>query len=516
MKWRAGILILVLALDQSAFAQTPGGSAGRRFIALTGNEAQAFVMPADMQLERTDPMPTHQLTTERYQQYFGLAKVLGGQLTVYRDGSGTITVVIGSHYPEIAPTNRVVLSSADARMVVERDVGAEGTWSVDLLINPRTGKYFYRVESRRFESRWFYWVDAASGGILNRYDGLTTDHGLGVKGDTKSMAGLTTLNGSTYTLTSTDGRQQTHDARNRPLIPIFGTLFPRLFLPGQLATDPDNHWIEPGQTSPGQAAMVDAAYYARVTDAYYVATHGRNSLDDAGMTMISTVHYQQHLDNAFWNGEQMVYGDGDGTTTRNYSGAIDVVAHELTHGVTEFTSNLIYQDESGALNESFSDIMGTSVEFFAAANGLDPSAGPDWFLGEDVMLSPDEAPGFRNMADPAEDGDPDHYSERQIWGGDNGGVHTNSGIPNHAYYLLVNGGSNAGEARGHPHSGPVVTGVGLAIAEQIFYLAFTGLPEDATMCNARLATQVVAAAMFPGALVSASNAWAAVGVPNTC
>jgi bacillolysin len=93
---------------------------------------------------------------------------------------------------------------------------------------------------------------------------------------------------------------------------------------------------------------------------------------------------------------------------------------------------------------------------------------------------------------------------------------SNSGIPNHAYYLLVNGGSNAGEARGHPHSGPVVAGVGVAPAEQIFYLAFTGLPEDATMCQARLATQAVATALFPSTLTSVSNAWVAVGVPDGC
>jgi Zn-dependent metalloprotease len=188
----------------------------------------------------------------------------------------------------------------------------------------------------------------------------------------------------------------------------------------------------------------------------------------------------------------------------------------LTHGVTEFTSSLIYLNESGALNESFSDIMGTNVEFFAAAQGLDPTVAADWLIGEDVSLSPDDAPGLRNMADPAEDGDPDHYSERQIGGGDNGGVHTNSGIPNHAYYLLVNGGSNAGEARGHPHTGPVVTGIGLAPAEQIFYLAFTGLPENATMCNARLATQAVATALLPSTVTSVSNAWEAVGVPDNC
>jgi Zn-dependent metalloprotease len=521
MRWRPFFftsLLLVPTVAQPAFAgpanlagSTPGG-----FLALSGAEARAYVVPPDMRLDKTAPLANQNLTQERYQQYLGNAKVLGGQITVYRDGSGAIILLVGSHYPAIAPANRLLLSLADARRTVEKEIGPDGTWNVDLLINPRTGRYFYRVESRRFDSRWFYWIDAENGGVLNKYEGLTTDHGVGVKGDTKSMAGLTTLSGSSYQLVSSNGRQQTYDAQNRPLFPLLGSLFPGLFLPGTLATDSDNHWTESGNTSPGQPALVDAHYYAAVTDAYYASTHGRDSLDDAGMTMVSTAHFSRRYNNAFWNGEQMVYGDGDGVSFREFSGALDVVAHELTHGVTEFTSNLIYQNESGALNESFSDIMAASAEFFADANGLDPSVAPDWLVGEDIVLYPDEEPGIRNMADPAEDDDPDYYTERYTGTSDNGGVHTNSGIPNHAYYLLVNGGSNAGEARGHSHTGPVVTGVGLATAEQILYLAFTGLPEDATMCRARLATQAVAAAMFPSALASVSDAWEAVGVPDTC
>jgi hypothetical protein len=119
------------------------------------------------------------------------------------------------------------------------------------------------------------------------------------------------------------------------------------------------------------------------------------------------------------------------------------------------------------------------------------------------------------MANPAEDGDPDHYSERQIGGADNGGVHTNSGIPNHAYYLLVNGGQNAGCALGHGHcagGGAVaVTGIGLSAADQIFFLAFAGLPENASMCQARAATEAVAS---PPQLPSVSDAWRSVGLTD--
>ncbi|MDP9411632.1 MAG: peptidase M4 family protein [Actinomycetota bacterium] len=116
---------------------------------------------------------------------------------------------------------------------------------------------------------------------------------------------------------------------------------------------------------------------------------------------------------------------------------------------------------------------------------------------------------------PPEDGDPDHYSERYTGTSDNGGVHSNSGIPNHAYYLLINGGKNAGEARGHNHTGPTVTGIGLADAQQIFYTAFTGLPSTATMLQARQATESVASGLYGASSqqrASTSAAWEAVGV----
>ena len=523
MKWfnrlLASIILLLSALPMAfsaAGAPTSGHPAG--FLALSGEAARDFDMPPDMQLEISETPDQHGVTRERHQQYVGDAKVLGAQITRYRDTAGAVTLVIGAYYPGIRPSNRRTLAPADVRKRVESKSGPGGHWGVDLLIDPQTGRYFYRVENRRFDSRKFYWIDAENGQVLKEYDGLTTGQGTGVKGDTKDLTGLTTSTGSTFELRSGDGRQLTYDASNRPRLPLLGSLFPSLFLPGALGTDADDQWVDPGTASPGQPALVDAQFYARVTDLYYQDIHGRNSLDGAGLPMVSTAHYSSSYLNAFWNGSQMVYGDGatsGSASCREFSGGLDIVGHELTHGVTEFTSGLIYQDESGALNEAFSDIMGSSIEFFAAAQNLDPAVSPDFLMGEDVCTI-DGLPGLRNMADPAERGDPDHYSERFTGTGDNGGVHTNSGIPNHAYYLLVNGGRNAGEARGHPHSGPEVTGIGVAPAEQIFYLAFTALPEDASMCQARLATQAVAGAFFPTTLTSVSIDWVAVGVPDGC
>jgi thermolysin len=523
MSWYKHLLATCMLLSASSIAWAAAGSSSgtpQVFLSLSGDEARHFVVPSDVQLDSREAPDQRGLTRERYQQYFGDAKVLGGQLTLYRDTTGASSLVIGSYYAVLTPSNRRTLAADEARQIVERELGPQGRWNIDLLIDPKTGQFFYRVDNQRFDSRMFYWIDAENGLVLKKYSGLTTGQGLGVKGDLKDLTGLTAFNGSVFELRAADGRQVTHDIGNRPrfspsLFPQLNQIVSAFLLPGTVGTDPDDQWIDPGAASPGQPALVDAHYYARVTDLYYVLIHGHNSLDGAGLPMISTTHYARNYANAFWNGSQMVYGDGDGTTSRELSGGLDVVGHELTHGVTEFTSGLMIQDESGALNEAFSDIMGTNIEFFAATNRFDPAAAPDFLIGEDVFLS-GGVPGLRNMADPAEKGDPDHYSERQIGGGDNGGVHTNSGIPNHAYYLLVNGGRNAGESRGHPHSGPVVAGIGLAAAEQIFYLAFTGLPENATMCNARLATQAVAAALLPSALTSVSNAWQAVGVPDNC
>ena len=120
-------------------------------------------------------------------------------------------------------------------------------------------------------------------------------------------------------------------------------------------------------TSPGQPAGVDAHYYADVVDDFYGTVFGRNSIDGNGIVIKSRVHFSHAVVQRHWNGEWMSYGDGDGRTCLSLSGSLDVVGHELTHGVTEFTSNLIYENQSGALNESFSDMMGNSIEFYADA-----------------------------------------------------------------------------------------------------------------------------------------------------
>ncbi|HEX2176690.1 MAG TPA: M4 family metallopeptidase [Nocardioidaceae bacterium] len=477
----------------------PSGS-----FALSGPAARTYTVPDDVRLVRTTDL-TGDRTASRYQQVVDGASVFGGQVTVVENAAGETTAVIGAHFPGLRPQNAVAQTRTEARGVVEGRIGEWGEWSTRLRLDPRSARLFYEVGSIRAAHRPVRWVDAQTGQVRKAFDAVNEGEGVGVKGGTKQVD-TTALAGGGYLLRSVDGRQQVYDAGN-------GTTNP----PGQPMTDADDVWDESQRTfrSPDQRPGVDAHYYSSLVDDFYRDVFGRDSIDDQGMKLVSTVHFGRRVCNAFWNGVQMTYGDGDGRNCLPLSGALDVVAHELTHGVTEYTSNLTYENESGALNEAFSDMMGSTLEFYAAQHGADPTGTPDWRIGEDVVL---DTLGFRSMADPQEYGHPDHYSERYTGTDDNGGVHTNSGIPNHAFYLAAEGGSNAGctgSASGHQHAADcdvTVPAVGLDRAQHVFYDAFTNLPEYANFCDARNATVAFAGPDGP----SIGDAWAAVGVHGGC
>jgi thermolysin len=287
-----------------------------------------------------------------------------------------------------------------------------------------------------------------------------------------------------------------------------------------LASDTDNDWTD--------GAVNDAHVYAGWTYDYFFKRFGRHGLDNANIRIQSIVHpvrradLSRHIEefpdfflNAFYDGDGiLLYGEGlpagftlGGQTWDFLAGALDIVAHELTHGVTDYSSGLIYRNESGALNEAFSDMMGSSAEFFFQQTGSGSLRG-DYLIGEDVI----RPGGIRSMADPGAFGDPDHYVKLFRGSEDNGGVHINSGIPNHAFYLAVEGGTNR-------TSGLNVQGVGAANREQIekvFYRAFTQLlPSNATFAVARVATIQAARDLYAGNSAverAVTQAWAAVGV----
>jgi thermolysin len=374
-----------------------------------------------------------------------------------------------------------------------------------------------------------YFVDARSGQVLLQYSDRQSQsvvgRGTGVLGDSKKIS-VSSGSGASASFSARDLLRpplvQTDDMKGDPIRTAnFLSGFLNL---GQadIAIDTDNTWTD--------GTVVDAHVYAGYTYDYYFKRFGRKGLNDNNIRILSLVNpvprtaaglnqyfssFPDFFVNAFYaGGGLMVYGVGlppgftlGGQSWNFLSGSIDVVGHELSHGVTEFTSNLIYRNESGALNEAFSDIMGTSIEFFfqPAGNG-DLKA--DYLLGEDVV----KPGGIRSMENPALYGDPDHYSKRFLGAGDNGGVHTNACIATQAFYLAIEGGTNR-------TSGLAVQGVGAANREQmekVFYRAFTQLlPSNATFSVARAATIQAARDLYgtgSNAERAVTQAWTAVGV----
>ncbi len=189
---------------------------------------------------------------------------------------------------------------------------------------------------------------------------------------------------------------------------------------------------------------VNAAYnHGGAVRDYYKNKLGRNSIDNLGMNQIHNIHFGVQYVNAFWDGTKMTYGDGDGAIFTNFTKDLDVVAHELTHGVTQHTCNLIYKDQSGALNEHFSDVFGTVIE--QAIDGK-TAHDADWLIGDGVMGPVLTGEALRSMRAPGaaydnpiigKDLQPDHISRYYFTPWDNGGVHINSGIPNKVFYLVA-------------------------------------------------------------------------------
>jgi len=195
---------------------------------------------------------------------------------------------------------------------------------------------------------------------------------------------------------------------------------------------------------PGSDVAVNEAYDgAGATYDLYSEIFERNSIDDKGLRLDSTVHYGVKYDNAFWNGDQMVYGDGDAELFNRFTISIDVIGHELTHGVTQYEANLTYYGEPGALNESFSDVFGSLVKQRVNNQTADQA---DWLIGQGLLAAKVNGVALRSMKAPGtayndpvlgKDPQPAHVKDKYIGLQDNGGVHINSGIPNYAFYLTA-------------------------------------------------------------------------------
>lgn len=441
----------------------------------------------------------------RTQQFFRGVPVYGSTQVLNLNQKGVVTAWSGGIVSELNKQENLNkaknLSQQAAIQKAEHDLGFIPEYyippAVELVIymKEEIAHYAYHVNLNFLNPQpgnWDYFIDANDGTILNKVnrihqvqvarnmvDSNQIGFGIGVHGDKKQVN--TVFSNSYYYLQdNTRGKGiYTYDAKNSNR------------LPGTLWRNADNQF-----TAKYDGPAVDAHYYAGVVYDYYKNKFNRNSYDGAGAPIKSTVHYGKSYTNAFWNSYQMVYGDGDGSTYP-FSGALDVVGHELTHAVTEKTANLIYENESGALNEAMSDIFGTLIEYYNNQN-------PDWEMGEDLSFN---RQGFRSLADPTKYGDPDHYSKRYRGSNQNYLVHTNSGIINKAAYLISEGGT---------HYGVTVNGIGKEKLGNIFYRALTQyLTESATFSQMRAAALQAATDLYGAAsaeVISVGKAFDAVGV----
>lgn len=192
-----------------------------------------------------------------------------------------------------------------------------------------------------------------------------------------------------------------------------------------------------------QRASSEAYDYSGVTYDFYKKIFSRNSIDGRGMKLDSSVNYGEDYNNAFWNGTQMVYGDGDGDIFNRFTKCIDVIGHELTHGVTQYEAALEYEGESGALNESFSDVFGSMIKQYMLKQTVDKA---DWLIGAGLFTKKVKGIALRSMKEPGtayddptigKDPQPGHMKDYVKTKSDSRGVHINSGIPNKAFYLTA-------------------------------------------------------------------------------
>jgi hypothetical protein len=262
-----------------------------------------------------------------------------------------------------------------------------------------------------------------------------------------------------------------------------------------------------GDRESGDAAVDEAATGLTATLDFFTSVLSRRSYDDEGAEVVATVHYGRDYDNALWNGDQLVLGDGDGKVFGRFTRSLDVLGHEFGHAVTQHSAALAYEGQSGALNESVSDVFGSMVK---QREGGETSAHADWLIGEGIFTAEVQGVALRSMKDPGTAYDDDVLGKDPQVGSmsdyvetadDNGGVHINSGIPNRAFYLVAMalGGSSWDEA------GP------------IWYAALTGGAVETNTGFAGFAAATVAAARDRHGAGSrqeraVTDAWAAVGV----
>jgi Zn-dependent metalloprotease len=447
-----------------------------------------------------------------------------GEAIVHLNQDGSLSTVTDDLKEMIAVSTKPNLSDRDA--VNAALEGYRGR--AKLTAEPKVEMYVfrgqerdhlvYRVETPRLDgtketSAPVVFIDAHTGESVFEYNNLQTGSGSSLYSGTVTID--TSVSGSTYYMEDLTRRMGTFNMNNT------GNTTTGTGGTQSRYTGTDDVW-----SATVERAGVDAHFGAAKTYDYFKNVHGRNGINgnngpgtttaaaNSGISLVaSRVHFGSNYNNAFWYNNQMTYGDGNGTSFTPLV-TLDIAGHEMTHGITEYSANLTYANESGALNESMSDVFGAMVELYADGGVISANT---WKIGEDAYTPNTAGDALRYMDNPhlagnggyTSDDDPDHYAERYTGTADSGGVHINSGIGNKAFHLAVVGGT-------HHRSGVTVTGMGANDAARIWYRALTVYMTSSTnFAGARTAMLNAATDLFGSGSAqynTTATAWCAVGV----
>lgn len=430
--------------------------------------------------------------------------VYGSEVIVHTDANGKVYAVnatLNNQAPASTWSKEFKLSNDKAIKTAEGSLDLKGK-KIEYTAEPTAEPYLYNKDGKwlpvyyvtmqflsPFPANMKVFVNASNGSIV---DSRNEIKGLKTTGTGVGLYGTRNLN-----LDLVDGRYYMRDLTHPATIETY-TYNPEIDMPGTIVSDTDNNFNDESQFD-----AVDVHYNTQAVYNYYRNNFNRNSFDNNGSTIKSTVLYRdpekpdKPFNNAYWDGVQMVYGDGRGSDGKisdkfNHIGsALDVVGHEFTHAITERTANLAYENQSGALDESFSDVFGYFIE----------GQPNDWLMGEDVYTPNIPGDALRSLENPTLYGDPAKMADYQYRTndkyGDYGGVHTNSGIPNKAFYLAATSINDN------------------AKLQQVYYRALTVyLTQYAQFVDAKDALVQAANDLYPGAKIAEkiSDAFAQVGI----
>jgi bacillolysin len=530
---------------QSKSASVFVGTYGQRSVAVLQNLAPLYGIgdaASELKPKGIDQMDELGFRHQRLSQVYRGVPVVGADLKVHFDKQGVPYEVSGRFIPGVALDPKPLINANQAIASAVADfVNKRGFPQAKTIEQPQLVIYamgnppqlaYQLVISNDGADIYRYYVDAKTGAVINAISEVCSIVKPSSNGKAATIKG-TILSGEGGRVLSMAGWSENQ---------VYYMYNPAGY---NYVFNNDGAETAPPSISSANSAYPDGGTYAYRTSAdwgtsdpaevsvaaniaytmnYFKTVHNRNSVDDTGVIVPTVSHFGQNYVNAFWSGGTpgyMAFGDGDGSTATCLA-TLDVCGHEVTHGVTQYTAGLIYKDESGALNESFSDIFGATIEFNFQADDRSnyPNKKPgtaDWLLGEDCWLSSTALRDLRNPANSATVGSggvqPSKYKGTYWYTGtgDNGGVHINSGVQNFFYYLLCEGGTGTNDGISYR-----VTGITITNARRVAYRALTVYCSGSTDYKAvRNAWVSAAQDLNPSWTSSVKAAWDAVGVAAT-